>query len=150
MLERVPREQRWLVLLSIAALALAIAFVALALIFAAGRTSETLEEYEPFEAGPAARLSELVATEQPIFFPDPTGGDRGFFLTLVDGSFTAVHVVPPGKTRACPIEWQLDGEHFEDCDGTVWAPRELRRFPVAIEDGIVIVDLRERVPPSRG
>lgn len=147
MLERVPREQRRLVLLSIAALGLAIGFVVFALIFAAGRTAETPEEYEPFEAGPAARLSELIATEQPIFFPDPTGGDRGFFLTLVDGSLTTVHVVPPGKTRSCPIEWQLGDERFEDCDGTVWSPRELRRFPVAIRDGTVVVDLRERVPP---
>lgn len=147
MLDRVPPEQRRLVLLSIAALALAVGFVVFALVFAAGRTAEAPEEYEPFGAGPAARLSELIATEQPIFFPDPTGGDRGFFLTLVDSSFTAVHVVPPGKTRSCPIEWQLGDEHFEDCDGAVWEPRELRRFPVAIRDGIVVVDLRQPVPP---
>lgn len=142
MLERVPPEQRRLVVLSMAAVALAVGFVVFALIFAAGRTAEVPDEYQPFEAGPAATLSELIATQQPVFYPDPTGGDRGFFLTLVDGSFTAVHVVPPGKTRDCPVEWRVGEEHFEDCDGTVWEPTDLRRFPISIRDGTVVVDLR--------
>lgn len=149
MLGRVPREQRRLVMLSIAALALAVGFVVFALVFAAGRTPPTPAEYEPFEAGSAATLAELIATEQPIFYPDPTGGDRGFYLTLVDGNFAAVHVVPPGGTRTCPIEWQTAEERFEDCDGAGWAPGELRRFPVAVRDGVVVVDLRNlRAPPS--
>lgn len=147
MLSRVPPEQRRLVLLSMAALALSIVFVVFALIFAAGRTA-TPEDYEPFEAGPASFLAESIATQAPIFYPDPTGGDRGFHLTLHEGDFTALHVVPPDGSRDCPLEWRPARERFEDCEGTVWRPDELRRFPVAIEDDVVVVDLRRTIPPD--
>lgn len=148
MFSGLPPAQRRLLFLSLGALALAIAFVVLAVIFATGRPAVREGEYEPFEVGDAARLAEAIAREQPLFFADPVGGDRGFALTLDDGAFAALHVVPPGASSDCPIDWNDSAETFEDCRGRRWATDELARFPTSVEDDLVVIDLRTRRAPQ--
>lgn len=147
MLARIPPAQRRLVILVAAAAIAAGVFVGVVLVLASGQSAVRPGEYEPFEVGSAARLGELIATEQPLFFADPTGGTRGFALTLDDGDFAAVHVIPPGGSRDCPIDWVTERRRFEDCKGRHWPVDELRRFRTTIDDrGIVLVDLRALLP----
>lgn len=149
MFSRLPPAQRRLFLLSLGALVLAVAFVLVAIIVATGRPAVVEGEYRPFEVGNADRLSEAIATERPLFFADPTGGTRGFVLTLADGNFAALHVVPPRGRASCPVDWNLEEERFEDCDGRAFRPDQLSRFPVTInDDGVVVVDLREPRRPD--
>lgn len=147
MFRNVPPAQRRMVILSVVALALAIAFVVVAVIFAAGRPAVREGEYEPFEVGDAGALGRAIATGGPIFFPDPTGGDRGFLLAVEAGELVGLHVVPPGGSPDCPVDWNRDDEIFTDCEGRMWRSVELRRFPTTIDDeGLVVVDLRRTLP----
>lgn len=150
MLDRVPPAQRRLVLLTAVAAVAAGVFVAVAVILATGEGTSTPEEYQPFRIGRADRLAEQIR-DRPVFFADPTGGERGFALALHDGDFVALHVVTPGGSAECPIDWAVEDERFEDCDGRVWTPPQLARFDLRLveEDGvdIVVVDLRRRLPP---
>lgn len=147
MLARIPPAQRRLVVLVAAAAVAAGVSVGVAVVLASGQPAVRPDRYEPFVTGHAARLGELIATDQPLFFADPTGGIRGFALALEDGDFVAVHVIPPGGSADCPIDWDPTADRFEDCHGKVWATRELRRFPTRLsEDDLVVVDIRRLDP----
>lgn len=150
MLARVPPAQRRLVVLVAAAAVAAGIFAGVAILLASGRPAVQPGEYEPFVAGNAARLGEIVATEQPIFYADPTGGRRGFALALEDGDFVALHVVPPGGSPDCPVDWDSEARHLKDCRGRAYEAGQLRRFPTSVNDeGVVVVDLRRlRDPPE--
>lgn len=148
MLSRVPPAQRRLVILVGAAAIAAGIFAGVAIVLASGQPAVQPDEYEPFVVGNAARLGEIVATEQPLFFADPTDGPRGFALALEDGDLVALHVVPPGGSRDCPVGWDAGQGRFEDCRGRPHDTHTLRRFPTTIDaDGLVVVDLRRLEPP---
>ena len=149
MLSRVPPEHRRLLILVGAAAIAAGVFAGAAVILATGQPAVKPGRYEPFAVGNAARLGQIIATEQPLFFADPTGGDRGFVLALDDGDFAALHVVPPGGSRACPINWEPEAARFADCRGTQYQPDQLRRFHTRVnDDGLVVVDLRKVEEPQ--
>jgi len=148
-LARVPPAQRRMLILVAAAAVAAGIFVGVAILLASGRPAVRPGRYEPFVAGNAATLGQMVATEQPIFYADPTGGTRGFAVALEDGDFVALHVVPPGGSAACPIDWDLRDKRFEDCRDTPFASEQLRRFKTEVTDGVVIVDLRAIEPAAR-
>lgn len=149
MFRGLPPAQRRLLLLSIGALVLAVGFVVVAVLFAVGRPAvRTPEEYRPFKIEKASVLAESVARHGPAFFADPTGGERGFVVQIIDRDLVALRVIPPGHTSECPVDWKAAHQQFEDCRGTVWSPRELQRFPSSIDDqGIFVVDLRRVLPP---
>jgi hypothetical protein len=150
MRRRLPPAQRRLVLLTAFAAVGAVALAVVAVVVATEQPAGEQAEYQPFELGAATRVAEIVI-ERPVFFADPTGGDRGLAVTLLDDDLAAVHVVPPGGTRDCPVDWDAEGEQFEDCAGRAWAAEELSRFPLTVRavDGIdkVFVDLRRTLPP---
>ena len=108
--------------------------------------------YRPFPAGLKADRIQDIEDGGPVLIPDPRGGDRSFYLDLEAGEIVALHVVPPGGSARCPVQWDRDQRRYEDCDGTEVARDGLARFVVTTrvddEDGeLVFVDLRELVPP---
>jgi len=148
-LDRIPPAQRRLVALTALVAVLAGIFVAVAVILATGQQAVAPDEYEPFRVGRADVLVDTVR-DRPVFFADPTGGERGFAFTLHEGDFLALHVVPPGGSAECPVDWSVEASRFEDCEGQVHRPEELARFQVRVVDEgdeeIVLVDLRRRLP----
>lgn len=150
MLERLPPAQRRLVVLTGVAAVLAGTLVAVLVVLTAGRPAVRPGGYEPFEVGEASRVAQLAAA-RPLFFADPTGGSRGFALAVVEGELVALHVVPPGGSRACPIDWDSGARRFEDCRGRPWRADELRRFRVIVREEAaserVLVDLRRILDP---
>lgn len=147
MTSRIPPAQRRLVLLVGAAAVAAGLFAGVAVILASGQPAVRPEQYEPFVAGNAATLGQMIATEQPLFYADPTGGTRGFALAIEDGTFVALHVVPPNGSPDCPIDWDLEAEEFRDCNDRVFETSRLRRFETEVENNLVVVDLRTVEPP---
>ncbi len=67
--------------------------------------------------------------------------------------FVAYHVVPPGGSVDCLVQWDRSEKRYEDgCSGAPVDPSALARFPVltrAINDKIsVFVDVRTPAPPT--
>ena len=100
-----------------------------------------------FQAGDAVSRSAAIADGGPILFADVAGGSRDILLHHVGDDPTtgwfAVSAAPAGAPRDCVLVWQDDTEVFEDCDGETYAiddPR-LASYPVAVEDGQLLVDL---------
>lgn len=152
LLRDVPGPQRRMLLATGAAAAVALVGAALTVVWVSGDPPE--REYRPFRAGDGTRLAEVIREDGPVFFPDLADGDKAFHLALVDGEFAALRAVPPGRPASCPVRWDERAERFEDCDGRVWEPAELERYPVTVgaeerdpEDDDVLVDLREPLPP---
>jgi hypothetical protein len=110
--------------------------------------------YEPFLAGPRERITKSVTRDGPIFFPDPRGGDRAFYLDLVSGAIVALNVVPPGGGVGCPVQWDRKSKRYTDCKDNPVDPATLRHFPVIngtpSRPDSIYVDLRtlEAPPPS--
>jgi hypothetical protein len=106
--------------------------------------------YQPFFAGQSDRLAKLVDGNGPIFFPDPRRGDRAFYLDVDGEEFLALHVIPPGGTAACLVQWDRAEKRYEDCRGGPVDRTVLARFPVLTKDisdkVSVFVDLRTIVP----
>jgi hypothetical protein len=147
---RIPPEQRFLVLLTAGLAVAAGLLVAFVVLDSSG--GDRPREYQAFEVGSGPALAEQ-ARRQPLFFADPIGGERGFVLVLHEGSFVALHVVPPAGSADCPIDWDPEEEAFEDCEGTRYQPDQLDRFPVRVGDDddpdAVFVDLRTLNPAPR-
>jgi hypothetical protein len=116
-----------------------------------GNNSSRQATYEPFLAGPRQRLTRSIEKDGPIFFPDPTGGDRAFYLDRAADSLIALHVFPPAGKGDCPVQWDRKAKRYADCADQVVDPATLSRFPVI--DGTpsrrdsVYVDLRTLEPP---
>jgi len=107
--------------------------------------------YQPFFAGLEDRLTTLIKTEGPVFYPDPTTGSRGFYLDLVDGRIVALHVIMPGSTN-CAVQWDRNQKRYLDCHQAPVDPATLERFPVSTRTGgdktAVFVDPRAVTPRS--
>jgi hypothetical protein len=106
--------------------------------------------YEPFFAGQADRITRLIRDDGPAFYPDLRKGDRAFYLDLEGDRIVALHVVPPGGTAACLVQWDRAERRYEDCRGAPVDRAGLARFPVLtreISDKVsVFVDLRTTEP----
>ena len=107
--------------------------------------------YQPFFAGLQDRLTTLIKTEGPVFYPDPGKGNRGFYLDLEDGRVVALHVIVPGS-GTCAVQWDRHQKRYLDCHQAPVDPATLERFPVSTRtDGdktAVFVDPRVVTPRS--
>jgi hypothetical protein len=107
--------------------------------------------YQPFSAGTQERITGLIEQDGPVFYPDPRNGIRAFYLDLEGGKVVALHVVPPGGTARCPVQWDRAARRYTDCRGTPVDQATLRRFPVLTRpqgnQTAVFVDLRTIEPP---
>ena len=107
--------------------------------------------YQPFFVGTSERVKERIDSGGPECYQDPRKGDRSFCLDLDGGQFVAYHVVPPGGSAACLVQWDRDEKRYEDCREAAVDRATLTRFPVLtreINDKIsVFVDLRTTTPP---
>jgi hypothetical protein len=116
-----------------------------------GSGSGEPQPYQPFFAGTSDRITKQVKADGPVFFPDPRKGDRAFYLDLDGDRIVALHVVPPGGTGACLVQWDRTQNRYEDCGGGPVDRSALFRFPVLtreIDENVsVFVDVRTTTPP---
>lgn len=109
--------------------------------------------YQPFFAGTSDRVTKQIKEGGPVCYPDPKEGQRSFCLDLVGDQFVAYHVLPPGGTAECLVEWDRTEKRYEDkCSGAPVDPATLARFPILtkeIDDKTsVFVDVRTPTPPA--
>jgi|SRR5207248_5056649 len=139
------------VILATAAVVLGLAMGIVIVVVLNGRGSGTPTAYQPFFAGQSDRITRTIKADGPIFYPDPRKGERAFYLDLEGDRVVALHVVPPGGTAACLIQWDRTVKRYEDCHGGPVDRSALERFPVltrAFADKTsVFVDLRTITPP---
>ena len=118
-----------------------------------GGTSREPQPYQPFFVGTSDRVMKRINEGGPECYQDPRGGERSFCLDVDAGdAFVAYHVVPPGASTACLVEWDRAEKRYEDnCSGTPVDPATLARFPVLTreinEKVSVFVDVRTTIPP---
>jgi hypothetical protein len=132
---------------------LALGIIAVALINGSGGGGEP-EPYQPFFVGTSERVAKRIQSDGPVCYQDPKEGDRSFCVDLDGDQFVALHVVPPGGTTACLMQWDRKEKRFEDCHGTPVDRNTLARFPVLTKEIggkiSVFVDVREAAPPPAG
>jgi hypothetical protein len=138
-------------LVGLAAVVSGLALAVLVIGMVGGDSGSRPETYEPFLAGPRERITRSIAEGGPIFFPDPTGGTRAFYVDRMAGTIVAFHVFPPDGKEDCPVQWDRKAKRYADCRDQPVDPATLRRFPVI--DGTpsrpdsIYVDLRTLEPP---
>jgi hypothetical protein len=139
------------VILATAAVVLGLAAGIAIVAVASGGHSSAPAAYQPFFAGQSDRVTKTIKDDGPIFYPDPRKGDRAFYLDLDGDRILALHVVPPGGSAACLVQWDRAQKRYEDCHGAPVDRSTLERFPVLtkrIGDKVsVFVDLRTVTPP---
>lgn len=98
---------------------------------------------ETFEVGNAERLAETIEENGPLLFQDPLeqGGDGGRDIWVLhegddpEEGWSAVQVHSPEGD--CSLDWnRRAGEFRQECPDNP-------RYPAEVEDGIVVVDLRQ-------
>jgi hypothetical protein len=109
--------------------------------------------YQPFFAGQSDRVTNQIKKDGPVCFQDPKEGERSFCLDLQGDQFVAYHVVPPGGTADCLVQWDRTDKRYKNkCSGAPVDPATLSRFPVLtkeIGDKIsVFVDVRTTTRPA--
>jgi hypothetical protein len=134
-------------------LGLALGIVVVAVISAGGGDGEP-QPYQPFFVGTVDRVTRQIKDGGPVCYPDPKRGERSFCLDLEGDQIIAVHVVPPGGTAACLVQWDRGEKRYEDCDDRPVDRNSLARFAILtreISDKIsVFVDVRTTTttPPA--
>jgi len=108
--------------------------------------------YQPFFAGQSDRVTKQIREGGPVCYQDPQEGSHSFCLDLRGDQFVAYHVVPPGGTAACLVQWNRDEKRYENkCSKAAVDPATLARFPVLTKDiggkTSIFVDVRETTPP---
>jgi len=111
--------------------------------------------YQPFFAGTSDSVTRQIKKDGPVCYQDPKAGERSFCLDLQGDQFVAYHVLPPGGTAACLVQWNRTDKRYENkCTGAPVDPATLARFPVLTKDigekTSVFVDVREPTPPPAG
>jgi len=139
------------VLLATAAVALGLAAGFVIVLVARGGHGGGTAAYEPFFAGQSDRIIQAIRSGGPVFYPDPGKGDRAFYLDLDGDQIVALHVVPPGGTAACLVQWDRAQKRYEDCHRAPVDRSTLERFAVLTKrignKDSVFVDLRTITPP---
>src|SRR5437868_4547906 len=82
-----------------------------------GRGGGEPPPYQPFFAGQSDRIIRTVRADGPVFYPDPRQGERAFYLDVDGDRIIALHVIPPGGTAACLVQWDRTEKRYEDCRG---------------------------------
>lgn len=139
---------------------LAVGIIVVALINGSGGSGGP-QPYQPFFIGTSERVAKRIQSEGPECYQDPKKGDRSFCLDLdatatsgdtPERGFIALHVVPPGGTTACLVQWDRKEKRYEDCHGEAVDRNTLARFPVLTREigGTisVFVDVRETTAPG--
>jgi len=129
---------------------LAVGIVVVALIGGSGGSGEP-QPYQPFFVGTSERVTKRIQADGPECYQDPKKGDRSFCVDLDGDQFVALHVVPPGGTTACLVQWDRKEKRYEDCHGAPVDRSALARFPVLTREIggkiSVFVDVRETSAP---
>lgn len=142
---------------------LAVGIIVVALINGSGGGGDgEARPYEPFFVGTSERVAKRIRSDGPECYPDLKKGDRSFCVDL-DGTansgdtpeppgFVALHIVPPGGTTACLVQWDRKEKRYEDCHGMPIDRNTLARFPVLTREIggkiSVFVDVRETTAPG--
>ena len=134
-------------------LGLAVGIVVIAIVNSGGGNGGEPAAYQPFFAGQSDRITRQIKKDGPVCFQDPKAGERSFCLDLVAEQFVAYHVLPPGGTADCLVQWDRTEKRYEDkCSGAPVDPAGLARFPVLTKEISgkisVFVDVREPAPPA--
>jgi hypothetical protein len=108
--------------------------------------------YRPFFAGMQESRTQDIRADGPVLIPDPKGGDRTFYLDLEGDDIIALHVVPPGGSARCPVQYDHAERRYEDCDGGPVDRDTLARFKVVtrVDDEDrkrIYVDVRRLTAP---
>ena len=133
-------------------LGLAVGIVVIAVVNSGGEGGEPAA-YQPFFAGQSDRLTKQIKEGGPVCIPDPKAGERSFCLDLQGDEFVAYHVLPPGGTANCLVEWDRTEKRYENkCSRAPIDPATLARFPVLTREISgkisVFVDVRETTAPT--
>jgi hypothetical protein len=109
--------------------------------------------YQPFFAGTSDQVTKQIKKDGPVCYQDPQEGNRSFCLDLQGDQLVAYHVVPPGGTPDCLVQWDRTEKRYENkCSGALVDPATLARFPVLTKDiggkTSVFVDVRTPAPPA--
>jgi hypothetical protein len=119
---------------------------------ATGGGSKEPRPYQPFFAGTTDRVTKQIKEDGPVCYGDPHEGDKAFCLDLDGESIVALHVVPPGGSAACLVQWDRKEKRYEDCHGTAVDRSTLARFSVLTKEigdrTSVFVDVRETTVPT--
>ena len=132
-------------------LGLAVGIVVIALVNSGGGGDGPVA-YRPFFAGQSDRVTKQIQKDGPVCYPDPKAGERSFCLDLQGDQFVAYHVLPPGGTADCLVQWDRTEKRYENkCSGAPVDPATLARFPVLTkeigEKISVFVDVRGTTAP---
>jgi hypothetical protein len=111
--------------------------------------------YQPFFAGQSDRVMKQIKEGGPVCYQDPQEGNRSFCLDLQGDQFVAYHVVAPGGTPDCLVQWNRTEKRYENkCSKAPVDPATLARFPVLTKEIggkiSVFVDVRETTTPPAG
>jgi hypothetical protein len=103
--------------------------------------------YQPFFAGTSDTVTKQIKKDGPVCYQDPKAGERSFCLDLLGDQFVAYHVLPPGGTANCLVQWDRGDRRYENgCSGAPVDPATLARFPVLTKEiggkTSVFVDVR--------
>jgi hypothetical protein len=147
---RIDRGTR--VILATAAVVLGLVFGIVIVAVVTGSGGGEAVPYQPFFAGQSDKIARRVKAEGPIFYGDLRQGERAFYLDVDGDQIIALHVVPPGGTSACLVQWDRTERRYEDCHGAPLERAALARFPVLTrqigEKISIFVDLRTITPPE--
>jgi hypothetical protein len=140
------------VILATAAVVLGLVFGIVIVAVLTGRGGGEALPYQPFFAGQSDKITRTVASDGPVFYPDPGQGERAFYLDVDGDRIIALHVIPPGGTGACLVQWDRPEKRYEDCHGAPLDRSTLARFPVLTrqvgDKTSIFVDLRTITPPD--
>jgi hypothetical protein len=100
--------------------------------------------YRPFFAGMQESRTENIRQDGPVLT---------FYLDLEGDDIIALHVVPPGGSTRCLVQYDHTERRYEDCDGRAVDRESLARFKVLTrvddEDRTAIyVDVRQLTAPA--
>jgi hypothetical protein len=134
------------VILATAGVVLGLVLGIIIIALATGSGSKEPRPYEPFFAGTSDRVTKQIKNDGPVCYGDPRQGDKAFCLDLDGESIIALHLVPPGGTATCLVQWDRAEKRYEDCHGTPVDRDSLARFPVLTREigdkTSVFVDVR--------
>jgi hypothetical protein len=140
------------VILATAAVVCGLVFGIVVIALLGGRGGGEPPPYQPFFAGQSDRITRQIKDGGPVFYPDPRKGERAFYLDVDGARIIALHVIPPGGTPDCLIQWNQAAPGYEDCHHTPVDRSALARFPVLTRQigdrTSVFVDLRTIEPPG--
>jgi hypothetical protein len=132
----------------------ALAFFVLA-VTRSGRFSSDSSPLRPTDAefnvgDAAARAATIERDRTPLLFQDPADFQRPIWVNHLGDDDDDGWYAFAAAIDSCAVEWDVDAQAFEDCDGNRYPPdgAGLPQFEVRVEDGEVVVDLEPDAPTT--